>query len=79
MNLKKLNKKLDKPTYFLGLAALIVFIPMFGYLIGWAVTDTSQLSQDINLIQEASADQLIEGVKYKVLIEESVGTTDQLR
>ena len=60
--------------YFMMLLAIGI-LPFLGYSIGEDLTPNT----DDNLIQEAHAEQLIEGVKYKVLIEESIGTADRLR
>lgn len=72
MNLEQFNKKLDKPTYFLGLAALVIFMPMIGYMFGWAIT------VEFETIQYAFADQLSEGHNYIVTIADGIGTADHL-
>jgi len=40
--LEKFDKKIDKFTTLLGLGALIIFIPMTGYMFGWMITVESQ-------------------------------------
>lgn len=86
--LEKVNQKLAKPVYLLGLATLVVAMPMVGYMFGWAITDYNQkLAQQPQLIflpnadlfvEEVWAEELSEGFKYKVTISDNVGTKDNI-
>lgn len=65
--------KLDRFTTILGISALVFFMPMIGYMFGWAIT------VEFDTVQNAFADQLIEGVKYKVTLHDGIDGSDQLR
>lgn len=64
--LKKFDKKIDRFTTLAGLAALIIFIPMTGYMFGWVITVENQkqilLDTQPRLIQIPLADSWIEEV-----------------
>ena len=91
--LEKFDKRIDKFTTLLGLGALIVFMPMTGYMFGWLITVESQnqilLDSQPKLIQIPLADswiedahaeeQSIEGFKYKVTIADGIGTSEALK
>lgn len=66
-------KNLDRISYLLGISALIVFMPMIGYMFGWAFTI------EFETVQLAFADQLSEGHNYIVTISDSIGTADHLK
>lgn len=90
---EKLNKKIDRFTTLLGLGALIVFMPMTGYMFGWLITVENQnqilLDSQPKLMQIPLADswieevfaeeQSVEGFKYKVTISDGIGTSDDLK
>lgn len=63
---------MDRPTYLLGIAALIIFMPMIGYMFGWAFTI------EFETVQNAFADQLSEGHNYIVNISDSIEFKDNL-
>jgi hypothetical protein len=90
--LEKFNKKIDRITTLLGLGALIVFMPMTGYMFGWLITVESQnqilLDSQPKLMQLPLAEhwiedvyaeeQSIEGFKYKVTLYDGIDGSDQL-
>jgi len=92
--LEKFDKKIDRFTTLLGLGALIVFMPMTGYMFGWLITVESQnqilLDSQPKLIQIPLADSWIEdvfaeeqeqsseGFKYKVTLYDGIDGSDQL-
>ncbi len=90
---EKLNKKIDRITTLAGLGALIIFMPMTGYMFGWLITVESQnqilLDSQPKLMQLPLADswiedvfaeeQSVEGFKYKVTISDGIGTSNDLK
>jgi len=90
---EKLLEKIDRITTLLGLGALIVFMPMTGYMFGWLITVESQnqtlLDSQPKLMQLPLADSWIEdvfaeeqsseGFKYKVTISDGIGTSNDLK
>jgi Fe2+ transport system protein B len=89
---EKLNKKIDRITTLAGLGALIIFIPMTGYMFGWLITVENQkqilLDSQPKLMQLPLAESWIEevfaeehsveGFKYKVTISDGIGISDDL-
>lgn len=63
---EKLNKKIDRITTLAGLGALIIFMPMTGYMFGWLITVENQnqilLDSQPKLMQLPLADSWIEDV-----------------
>jgi len=84
--LEKFDKKIDRFTTLLGLGALIIFIPMTGYMFGWLITVESQ---NDSWIEDVYAEGMtgatgitgesVEGFKYKVTISDGIGTSDDLK
>jgi len=64
--LEKFDKKIDRFTTLLGLGALIIFMPMTGYMLGWLITVENQnqilLDSQPKLIQIPLAEHWIEDV-----------------
>ena len=64
--LEKFNKKIDRFTTLLGLGALIVFLPMTGYMFGWLITVENQnqilIDSQPKLMQLPLAEHWIEDV-----------------
>lgn len=85
---EKLIKKIDRITTLLGLGALIIFMPMTGYMFGWLITVESQNDSWIG-IEDVYAEGMtgatgitgesVEGFKYKVTISDGIGTSDDLK
>ncbi len=89
---EKLNKKIDRITTLAGLGALIIFLPMTGYMFGWLITVENQkqifldsqpklmqLPLANSWIEEVFAEEhSVEGFKYKVTISDGIGISDDL-
>ena len=87
-----MNKKIDRITTLAGLGALIIFLPMTGYMFGWLITVENQkqifldsqpklmqLPLANSWIEEVFAEEhSVEGFKYKVTISDGIGISDDL-
>lgn len=75
--IKKYDKKLDRFTTFLAIGALIVIIPMVGFMFGKAITDVNQdlakwVITDDSLIEEVYADTGMSGATGLTSVDHSV-------